>query len=217
MVGNDIVDLRDRDADPRSLSARFDARVFSPDERDAIASSTDAARERWRLWAAKESSYKLAQRLALKQGRNVIFSPIRFQVDLGAKRVTHEATEFALVIRDADDWVHAIALQADAPEQDIVVREQRIADTAPARQSASVRGLACAAIAERFGYACNELSIRSEGRIPGLWLGDRPLAFSLSLSHHGRFVAMAARPETREADATIHFASAASSIHGAMT
>ena len=33
MVGNDIVDLRDRDSDPATLHPRFDERVFAPHER----------------------------------------------------------------------------------------------------------------------------------------------------------------------------------------
>ena len=47
MVGNDVVDLRDPDADPATLSARFDLRVFGPDERDRLAASRHPVRLRW--------------------------------------------------------------------------------------------------------------------------------------------------------------------------
>ena len=37
MVGNDIVDLRDPESQADGLHPRFDARVFTAPERDAIA------------------------------------------------------------------------------------------------------------------------------------------------------------------------------------
>ena len=78
MLGNDVVDLHDPDSDAATLSARFDARVFTEGERLAIDSHADPAAHRWRHWAAKEAAYK-----ALRRRRpSVPFSPIRFEVDL---------------------------------------------------------------------------------------------------------------------------------------
>ena len=57
MIGNDVVDLRDPDADPWRLHARFDERVFHPSERALIAASPQPGRTRWVLWALKESAY----------------------------------------------------------------------------------------------------------------------------------------------------------------
>ncbi|MBW2272421.1 MAG: 4-phosphopantetheinyl transferase family protein [Deltaproteobacteria bacterium] len=78
MVGNDVVDLRDSDADPATLSARFDGRVFSPAELRSIEASAEPARQRWRLWAAKEAAYKLLRRL----DPAIPFSPRRLIVSL---------------------------------------------------------------------------------------------------------------------------------------
>ncbi len=78
MIGNDVVDLRDRDARPETLHPRFDARVFSPAERLALERSEDPDRQRWRLWSAKEAAYKLARKL----DPSSTFSPSRFEVEL---------------------------------------------------------------------------------------------------------------------------------------
>ena len=79
MVGNDVVDLRDPESAPETLHPRFDTRVFSEAERAAIAASPDAARLRWKLWAAKEAAYKLARKIS----PTTIFAPARFEVALG--------------------------------------------------------------------------------------------------------------------------------------
>ncbi len=195
MVGNDIVDLRDSDSDSESLSPRFDSRVFSVEERAAIALADDSSRHRWRLWAAKEACFKLVRQLARAQApaRHVAFSPQQFQTRIAgnAGRVVHEGIEFAIVIREGDDWLHALALPVGQADDGLIVRECEIDDPHPDHQSEAVRELACKVISEQFGYPRNELSIRSQDRIPGVWLRDRRLPISLSLSHQGQHVAMA--------------------------
>jgi hypothetical protein len=205
MVGNDIVDLLDRDSDAGSLSPRFDARVFCDSERDAIASSSDPARERWRIWAAKEASYKLARQRARARLPDVIWSPIRFRValDIATGIVRHDDETFRIQIHEGEDFIHAVALPhhllaRDAsgssvkPTRDGVLFEhRRIASADPALQSSEVRDLAREIIARRLGHPEVALAIRSEDRIPSVWLDDRRLPLALSFSHHGRYVAMA--------------------------
>ena len=76
MIGNDVVDLRDPDADFASFSPRFDVRVFSASERRRIQASADPEACRWRLWAAKEAVFKAAR----KADPGAVFSPRRFEV-----------------------------------------------------------------------------------------------------------------------------------------
>ena len=80
MIGNDVVDLLDPESLPETLHPRFDTRVFTAREREAIAASPgdDAARARWKLWAAKEAAYKLAR----KRRPATVFSPHRFAVEV---------------------------------------------------------------------------------------------------------------------------------------
>jgi hypothetical protein len=73
MLGNDVVDLLDPESRPESFRPRFDERVFSPAEREAIAEDPDPLARRWAHWAAKEAAYKLARQL----DSTFIFSPGR--------------------------------------------------------------------------------------------------------------------------------------------
>ena len=63
MLGNDVVDLLDVDARPETFRRRFDARVFAPEERRAIAADPRPQALRWAHWGAKEAAYKLARQL----------------------------------------------------------------------------------------------------------------------------------------------------------
>ncbi len=48
MIGNDVVDLFDRDADSSTYRRGFDARVFTPAERRTIAEASEPERQRLR-------------------------------------------------------------------------------------------------------------------------------------------------------------------------
>ncbi len=52
LVGNDVVDLHDPESSPEALHARFDARVFTTDERVLLSASDSMHELRWTLWAA---------------------------------------------------------------------------------------------------------------------------------------------------------------------
>ena len=62
LVGNDIVDLRDRRCPGKSRHLRFVARVFHPVEASRILSAADADGTLWLHWAAKEAAYKVVSK-----------------------------------------------------------------------------------------------------------------------------------------------------------
>ncbi len=114
MVGNDVVDLRDRDADIASYRAGFDARVFSEAERHAIGRGELGEATRWQRWAAKEASYKAAK----QSDPRTIFSPRAFEV-FCEKRwteavvpVQHASGMFVAVLEPARERVHAVAARS---------------------------------------------------------------------------------------------------------
>jgi phosphopantetheinyl transferase (holo-ACP synthase) len=203
MVGNDIVDLRDPDADSTRYSTRFDARVFSGAERLAIANSESPERERWRLWAAKEASYKLARRRDSK----TVFSPRAFAVcqDEGCRanraRVTHADTSYYIEFDETPERIHAIAVSSPDDFASVLTGVEGVMNdtqskTDPGRtgESEAVRRLACDAISQQFELPRDQLAIRKlDDRVPRLYRGGEFLALSVSLSHHGRWLAFACR------------------------
>jgi len=187
MIGDDVVDLADPEARADALHPRFDARVFAPAERAALAASADPGRLRWVLWAAKEAAYKLAS----QRDPRVVFSPRRFAVSLGARlpgRVLWPGGAARVQVRRVGDAAHATARPLDAPGGGLARGVARIAPgDDPSREA---RELARRGVARRLGLDARALYVVRRGRIPRLELpGGRALA--LSLSHHGAFVSFA--------------------------
>ncbi|MEE8582106.1 MAG: 4'-phosphopantetheinyl transferase superfamily protein [Myxococcota bacterium] len=195
MLGNDVVDLRDRDSHPATLHPRFDERVFTARERAALAASDSTRRERWRLWAAKEAAYKAARKLEPR----ICFSPRRFAVDgrTAERRVVVDSSfRFLVRLFEGGSSIHAVAIAEGAPPRELVYGMRRLPSGDPDLHhpqgpSRAVRRLSVERLARRLGVDAEELCVRRQGRIPKLWMGARPLEDSLSLSHHGALVAFA--------------------------
>ncbi len=189
MIGNDVVDLADPEARPGRAHPRFDARVFSPPERHAIAESPEPVRERWLRWAAKEAAYKCLR----ARDRTVCFSPVELVVDRrGPTGADVRWRDRVLSVRLdlEDDRVHAVAWDAPgSPGARTVSAVRRVGDSDP---RAAVRRLAVRELADALGESVDALRIeKGEDRVPVLRCRSRRLDASLSLSHHGRFVGFA--------------------------
>jgi len=201
MVGNDVVDLRDRDSDPVTLGARFDQRVFCDAERLRLAASPEPERERWRLWAAKEAAYKLARKL----DPATVFSPSRFVVEWtggGGSReglgvVRHAARDLILRLREGADYVHAVTRPPSAGAKLPITGLRRLTKSeleqdGVSTPSIAVRRLCIEVLSAELGLEARELEVRRHGRVPHLyWRGRSLPGADLSLSHHGSFVAFA--------------------------
>lgn len=209
-VGNDVVDLADPECRLESLHPRWGERVFAASERAALERESDAgsngprgARHRlhWALWAAKESAYKARKR----REPEAAFSPREFFVELAAfphgdgvalGRVVHRGAAFAVEVRLDGDCLHAVATSANAtgqrvvpavpPNHGLVVKAVAAAGEDPSRE---VRRLAVEALGSALGFAPERLQIT--GRPPVVRHESHIIDVSLSLSHHGRFVAFA--------------------------
>lgn len=188
-VGNDVVDLRDPEARPGSTHPRFDARVFTDDERAALAGRAAAGRLRWSLWAAKESAFKAARKL----DPGVRFLPRRFAVrmldDLQAE-VCHGMGRFHVWLEQAQDWVHAVAASEGDDGPPSGSRVERLEEDAR-EASERVREMALEVVGPLLPAGPGGVRIVTPGGIPELWGEGRRLPIDLSLSHHGRLVACA--------------------------
>jgi phosphopantetheinyl transferase (holo-ACP synthase) len=201
-VGNDVVDLEDPEARLDRLHPRWVDRVFVGAERTALERAGDARvpgsggatserhRLHWALWAAKESAYKARSRT----DASTIFSPREFVVHLqslptadglAVGRVFHRRESFAVEVRLEGAWLHAVATGADSGKAAVLTRVA----FAEADPGTDVRRLAAAEIGS--ALALDPERLRIVGRPPVIRHDGRPLDSSVSLSHHGRFVAFA--------------------------
>jgi phosphopantetheine--protein transferase-like protein len=197
MLGNDIVDLDDAETAVGAQHPRFDARVFGPLERDAIARAKDERRLRWATWAAKEAAFKAARRLDAATS----FSPLRFEVTwLSPARasVAHAARRFEVEVEDLPGALHAIGRREGESTGDVLSGAGLVSALAPASResqapSDAARQLARARLATWLGVEARRITVTHDGRLPGLRLDGEVVDASLSFSHHGRYAAFACR------------------------
>lgn len=193
MIGNDVVDLLDRDADIASYRSGFDHRVFAGDERASIAGSLQPNRQRWRLWAAKEAAFKAAKRC----DRSTVFSPSAFKVEIEgadaewAGTVDHLGTRYRVMFRESERWIHAIATRGVRGFERVIAAVRRGENAGQECESLEVRRLAREHVARHLDVRPGDLEIRRDSRIPSFWLRGRKLDLCLSLSHSGGIVAFA--------------------------
>jgi hypothetical protein len=189
-VGNDVVDLADPETRLSGLHPRFEERVFGAAEREALEASRSRHQLHWALWAAKESAYKARKRL----DPEAVFSPRAFAVELSplpttggvaVGRVFHRGDVFDLEVRVDGASVHAVARSESEAGARVV---WKVGGTR-SDPGVAVRRLAAAAIGAALGLDPDGLRI--VGRPPVATDGDRRLDVGVSLSHHGRFVAVA--------------------------
>ena len=193
LVGNDVVDLHDPETRHEALHPRFDARVFTSDERKALSASASAHPLRWTLWAAKESAYKVAKKL----DPAVRFLPRAFVVRrISEERalVVHETGSFDVRLDRTDEWVRAVATltagYAPSAGRPVSIGIERLG--APgADPSRTVRELVRAALGSQMSIPPGQVQIAAARGIPVALWRNRRLPVDLSLSHHGRFVAWA--------------------------
>jgi len=197
MVGNDVVDIADTRR--RARHARFDTRVFSDRERRAIAEDKDGEARRWAHWAAKESAYKIAKRA----DPTTVFSPVKFAAAFdggfgdgvdGELRgsVRHGSISYPVRVRRHGDCIHAVAVAPGGRPTAMLTGVGPYPDDAGADSpSRAVRRLAIRDLAPRLATDASNLVVNSSERIPRLQHRKGYDVATLSLSHHGRFVAYA--------------------------
>jgi phosphopantetheinyl transferase (holo-ACP synthase) len=204
MLGNDVVDLEDPETRPETFRPRFDERVFDPTERRAIARDQNEHGRRWTHWAAKEAAYKLARQVDSK----FVFSPsklvARFTEDVDVasgvreRRGTLDLPEgllsgdqrvLQLFAEERDGYVHVVAIPGGADRDAIVHSISTVDDQS--RSSEIVREMATAEIARNLGIEAARVAIGKRGRVPRVLIDAAPSAITISLSHHGRFIASA--------------------------
>jgi len=204
MLGNDVVDLRDPESRPESFRPRFDERVFSPDERWAIAHDRDPLARRWAHWAAKEAAYKLARQI----DSTFVFSPRRLiasyapvesrvgqrlerrgQVVVGGAGDGSEVPVRRVSLRsfETSDRIHVVAVPETTDWGAVDFAVERL-DPGQQDSSAAVRKMAIAEIGRHLGVSLDRLSIGRRGRIPTVLLDGSVTSLSLSLSHHGNWI-----------------------------
>jgi phosphopantetheinyl transferase (holo-ACP synthase) len=175
--GNDVVDLAKAHS---AFSERFLKKVFAPEEEAAIRKAPDARLNAWAHWAAKESAFKVLSR----RDPDLPFHWKRFVVFLAASMqegyVQHPAGMVQFKAEVTAEYVHVLAGFSSIPEGVVSAIDPHM------DQSEAVRQLACEFFTRLKGKPA---IVERENDLPVLVSEKK--RHLVSLSHHGRFVAVA--------------------------
>jgi phosphopantetheinyl transferase len=189
MVGNDVVDLSDPESSRGANHLRFDRRVFTPEELEALPIECSDVQRRWILWSAKEAAYKAARR-----GRaGTVFSPARFVVELDRSlcgSVTVGDRRWPVRVQVGAECVHAV-VSANESFVGTLSNSRRLTSAELGDPSQAVRRFAITSIAEALAVTASDLQIEKNGRIPQLIVAREAAPVALSLSHHGAYMGFA--------------------------
>jgi hypothetical protein len=184
MLGNDIVDLQDADSRPESFRPRFDARVFTKEERRAIARGRDSLARRWAHWASKEAAFKLCKRI----DSALIWSPSSFAVEFDPLRAdagrrvlrrgrvrrksdsTSAPAEVEVRSVETEDYVHVVAVPVGADWGAVDLGVEAL-ESGARDSSVAVRQLAIREISRSLGVEPHRLAIGRLGASASGWRG----------------------------------------------
>ena len=194
LIGNDLVDLNDPQADPGSIHPRFDQRILTDHEHRLVKSASSAHRFRWMLWAAKESAFKVLKKIDAK----IAFHPQDFEVSIDSldrMSVHHNGLVLETLVYSAPRWVHAVTTAGSKFSMSGNRMHSRVFDLQSIEtgvdQSAEVRTFTRRTLSAWLGVSWQEVEVVTENRIPRALKKGRALDIDLSLSHDGNFVACA--------------------------
>lgn len=196
MIGNDIVDLACAHRTSNWQRPRFLDKLFTSGEQNLIRAAADPERLVWLLWSCKESVYKIVHR----QTGHRFFAPRKIVCDLltaqsatqpARARVTYQGQSFACQSEVGPAFIHTVAFST-ATATGFAARTFYLAQPTPRGQRQQV----CAGLWEDCqgagDFSAEALEIRkNEQGIPLLFLAGVQQAASLSISHHGCYVAYA--------------------------
>lgn len=178
-LGNDIVDLEAA----KGEHERFATRILSSEEWDQYQNAGSGARLLWSYWAAKEAAFK-----AYSQERPTRFAPLRWEVSQNFSEVRFGEDVFKLRLVQAEESVYAEVTDADWE----LVQSEMLSlkgEPSPEIQKREVRRLAMQLAASSLGLKPGALRVVKREGIPHLWDEEARKSYTLSLTHHGRYLA----------------------------
>jgi len=192
-VGNDIVDLKDPQAQGKAHNERFLARICADVELPLVTQAKFPHVALWTLWSIKEASYKVVQK-CLPAAKAIPNQFVCQEGENGVWDCRYQEMRCRVRVAVNDDFVHAVACLADGiiHWDNVVVKTDEL--LTGGNPSEAVRQLAVHLLREKGYQDCSIVRRKELQRIlpPQIYQGGIPLPNSdISLSHDGRFVAVA--------------------------
>ena len=190
LLGNDLIDLKDPDAAGIMQNRRFLQRVYSAEELEFITQSANPFESAWLFWGAKESAFK-----ALRRTRNIVFSPRNINLSFDLANVVIDNTSLRLYYSANSNYIHTCCYRLPCEPLLAVAELASIKNPVAgtySRESGLCRRFALEKVEKELGFTPEIRKVEESPRHPPrLFFQNRPLPHLLSLSHHGRYGALA--------------------------
>ena len=183
MIGNDIIDVSYTRRNSDWERKGFLDKVFTLTEQNDIAGSIDPFTTVWRLWSMKESVYKL--QLRSKSKRSFCPSIISCKLLDDTKGiVSYDRVEYGTTTKLYNDYIFSFATHNDyaGVNHGIIKYDTKL----PEDYYTFIKS----ELALNLDCKRNEIIIiKNEMGIPEIYRGNIKQDASLSITHHGRFLA----------------------------
>jgi phosphopantetheinyl transferase (holo-ACP synthase) len=203
LVGNDVIDLLDSENIRQGTDSRFLNRVCSETEIKWISQCESISHTALKVWAAKEAAFKVGKkRIRL----DLPFSPVQWEVSRDLQTVLFDGHLFYLLMEESVDFIHAISSNTQNFESvkksivhlhDVEPIELTAGELESTHSEASIRVRQLAKVLLLKNGVQNPEVLRvkstSDSRFgpPLIYSMGAPTHTDISLSHDGRFVAVA--------------------------
>jgi phosphopantetheinyl transferase (holo-ACP synthase) len=185
MIGNDIVDLNVASIESNWQRKGFLSKIFTADEQELILNVKDSFKMVWLLWSMKESAYKVYEQQYGKR----FFAPKKIQCELitesrGTVLINEEVYSTKSTINN--DYISTIAILKS--NDNILSANFELADGSyKAQHFESYRKLKLEISLEN-NCSVKEINIKKNNiGVPKLFLNNKKLSTSFSISHHGNY------------------------------
>jgi len=189
MIGNDIVDLTVASSGNNWNTQRFLDKIFTPEEKKYINSSTDPLQTIWLLWSMKESAYKVH----IQRFQKPFFAPIKIACQLHSKSeglVMIDHAMYKTTSQITTDYIYTIAVFGTAKCIIDGCAKLSQANTILLHHE-SYRSV-LRAFATHMGFQEQGLEIRKNAAgVPKLFRHHKEQSVSISITHHGDYYAYA--------------------------
>lgn len=191
MIGNDIVDLKQAGKDSNWQRKGFLNKVFSEEEQWYINSAIDKGQMVWGLWSMKEAGYKAY----VQQTGKRFLGPQKIKCKLlinkrltASSKVFIEDLTFDVNTSLCVDYVNSVVTTSPKDHFNLKKSIFKIPASNYTDQHSWTYNHIYAFLSKEYGYETGELCIKKNSNgIPKLYLGDLPLPYLLSISHHGNY------------------------------
>jgi len=185
MIGNDIVDLNLASIQSNWRRKGFLDKVFSEYEKEIIFRSRNSFKMIWNLWSMKESAYKVY----VQQNLQRFFNPKKLQCKLtsefeGIVEVSNE--EYETKSQISNDFIYTIASLKN--DKKILSTTFKLDDNSYITQHNESYKKLIGIVSEKWKLPVKDIyKKKNKMGVPKLFLNNKELLISFSLTHHGSY------------------------------